>query len=221
MRELECRRGDRVLFAPISFDVAAGAIVWIRGANGQGKTTLLRRCAGLSAPERRASSSWAGAPEIAPRPLYLAHANALKDDLTVGESLRFLLHLAGHARRQPRRRRRARALRHGQPRATPSCARLSQGQRRRVALARLAAQRELLPWLLDEPFDALDAAGVELLAAVIAAARARAAAASLLTSHLPLPIDEPAPAVVQLREPALHEARCRQRTPQPVVRRLA
>ena len=48
---------------------------------------------------------------------------------------------------------------------------LSQGQRRCVALARLAAQRDLQPWLLDEPFDALDAAGVELLAGVIVPAR--------------------------------------------------
>ena len=79
---------------------------------------------------------------------------------------------------------------------------LSQGQRRRVALARLAAQRELLPWLLDEPFDALDAAGVELLAGVIAQ-HARRGGAVVLTSHLPVPIDEPAPAIVQLREPAL------------------
>ena len=94
VRGLECRRGDRVLFAPTSFVVAAGAIVWVRGANGQGKTSLLRTIAGLSAPSA-GEIVWAGAPEIRPRPLYLAHANALKEDLTVGESLRFLLHLAG------------------------------------------------------------------------------------------------------------------------------
>src|SRR3982751_5518664 len=41
VRDLQCRRGERVLFAPISFVVRSGAIVWIRGANGQGKTTLL------------------------------------------------------------------------------------------------------------------------------------------------------------------------------------
>jgi len=46
--ELQCRRGDRVLFAPTSFVVASGTIVWVRGANGQGKTTLLRTLAGLS-----------------------------------------------------------------------------------------------------------------------------------------------------------------------------
>src|SRR6185295_17526122 len=50
VRELQCRRGDRVLFAPTNFVVAPGTIVWLRGANGQGKTTLLRTLAGLSAP---------------------------------------------------------------------------------------------------------------------------------------------------------------------------
>jgi len=199
VRELECRRGDRVLFAPISFTVGVGSIVWIRGANGQGKTTLLRTLAGLSAPAA-GDLVWTGAPEIAPRPLYLAHANALKEDLTVSESLHFLLHLAGQ---------RVggldldRALeRFGMASRKDAFVRtLSQGQRRRVALARLAAQRELLPWLLDEPFDALDAAGVELLAGVIAQ-HARRGGAVVLTSHLPLPIDEPAPAIVELHAPA-------------------
>jgi len=199
VRELECRRGDRVLFAPISFAVGAGSIVWIRGANGQGKTTLLRTLAGLSAPAA-GDLAWTGAPEIAPRPLYLAHANALKEDLTVSESLRFLLLLSGQ---------RVdgldldRALeRFGMASRKDAFVRtLSQGQRRRVALARLAAQRELLPWLLDEPFDALDAAGVELLAGVIAQ-HARRGGAVVLTSHLPLPIDEPAPAIVELHAPA-------------------
>ena len=200
VRQLECRRGDRVLFAPISFAVRAGAIVWIRGANGQGKTTLLRTLAGLSAPTA-GELVWAGAPEIAPQPLYLAHANALKDDLTVAESLRFLLHLAGQ--HVDGRDVDAALERFGMASRKDAFVRtLSQGQRRRVALARLAAQRELLPWLLDEPFDALDAAGVELLAGVIAE-HARRGGAVVLTSHLPVPIDEPAPAIVQLREPAL------------------
>jgi len=199
VRQLECRRGDRVLFAPISFAVGAGAIVWIRGANGQGKTTLLRTLAGLSAPTA-GELVWAGAPEIAPRPLYLAHANALKDDLTVAESLRFLLHLAGQ--HVDGREVDAALERFGMASRKDAFVRtLSQGQRRRVALARLAAQRELLPWLLDEPFDALDAAGVELLAGAIAR-HAQRGGAVILTSHLPLPIEEPAPAIVELHAPA-------------------
>jgi heme exporter protein A len=200
VRDLECRRGDRLLFAPASFSVLPGSIVWIRGANGQGKTTLLRTLAGLSAPAA-GEVAWAGTPAMGPRPLYLAHANALKDDLTVAESLRFLLHLAGSAVEGAAVD--AALERFGLASRRDAFVRtLSQGQRRRVALARLAAQRELLPWLLDEPFDALDAAGIDLLADVIAQ-HARRGGSVVLTSHLPLPIEDPAPVVVQLREPAL------------------
>ncbi len=103
------------LFAPASFAVAAGSIVWIRGANGQGKTTLLRTLAGLAAPAA-GTIAWRDAPALEPRPLYLAHANALKEDLTVAESLRFLLHLAGSRVDDRRCRRRPRTLRPGQPR---------------------------------------------------------------------------------------------------------
>ena len=84
VREVQCRRGERVLFAPTSFAVAPGSIVWVRGANGQGKTTLLRTLAGLSSPAAGEIVRAGARP-----PLYLAHANALKDDLTVAESLRW------------------------------------------------------------------------------------------------------------------------------------
>jgi len=200
VRGLQCQRGERVLFAPTSFVVRAGAIVWIRGANGQGKTTLLRTLAGLSAPAA-GELAWAGAPALAPRPLYLAHANALKDDLTVAESLRFLLHLGGHhvegSDVDSALERFGLASRRNAFVRT-----LSQGQRRRVALARLAAQRELQPWLLDEPFDALDAAGVEVLGGLVAA-HARRGGSVVLTSHLPVSIAEPMPEVVHLHEPAI------------------
>jgi heme exporter protein A len=200
VRDLVCRRGERVLFAPTSFIVRPGTIVWIRGANGQGKTTLLRTLAGLSAPAA-GELAWGGSPAPAPRPVYLAHANALKDDLTVGESLRFLLHLAGGRVDGPAVD--VALARFGLTSRRDAFVRtLSQGQRRRVALARLAAQRELLPWLLDEPFDALDAAGVDVLAALIAE-HARRGGSVVLTSHLALPIEDPAPIVVELREPAL------------------
>jgi heme exporter protein A len=199
VRDLECRRGDRLLFAPASFAVEPGTIAWIRGANGQGKTTLLRTLAGLAAPS---AGTLAGrdASALALRPLYLAHANALKEDLTVAESLRFLLHLGGS--RVATGDVDAALERFGLASRSNAFVRtLSQGQRRRVALARLAAEREPRPWLLDEPFDALDASGVEVLAALVAG-HARRGGSVVLTSHLALPIDDPAPVIVQLHEPA-------------------
>ena len=199
VHELACRRGDRLLFAPTSFAVDAGAIVWIRGANGQGKTTLLRTLAGLASPAA-GTIAWRDAPALEPRPLYLAHANALKEDLTVAESLRFLLHLGGS--RFAAADVDAALERFGlASRANAFVRTLSQGQRRRVALARLAAERELRPWLLDEPFDALDVGGVEVLASLIVA-HARRGGSIVLTSHQALPITEPAPVTVQLHEPA-------------------
>ena len=63
------------------------------------------------------------------------------------------------------------------------------------------SQREPLPWLLDEPFDALDADGVEALAALIVE-HAQHGGSIVLTSHLPVPIADPAPIIVELHEPA-------------------
>jgi heme exporter protein A len=199
VHDLACSRGDRVLFAPTSFTVAAGDIVWLRGANGQGKTTLLRTLAGLAAPSA-GRFAWQRGDEDAPRLVYLAHANALKDELTVRESLRFLLDLDGMAIDDAGLD--AALDRFGLASRRHAFVRtLSQGQRRRVALARLAAQREPLPWLLDEPFDALDADGVDVLATLIAG-HAKRGGSIVLTSHLPVPISNPVPVVVPLHEPA-------------------
>lgn len=192
---LECRRGERPLFTGLDFTAHAGSIVWVRGANGRGKTTLLRTLAGLSAPSagtivrRGAAAGWAL--------LYLAHANALKEDLSVGESLAFLLRVHGDA---PKTSAIAAALqclglasRKDAPVRT-----LSQGQRRRVALARLAAAfHRPGVWLLDEPYDALDADGVAALDAMLAL-HARRGGITVLTSHLPLSLAEPPPSIIQL-----------------------
>ena len=198
---LECRRGERTLVLGLDLAVHAGEIVWLRGANGQGKTTLLRTLAGLSAPEA-GEIRWAdSAPESAGRPpfLYLAHANGLKDDLTALESLRFLLLLAGStptaAALDAALDRFGLASRRHAPVRT-----LSQGQRRRVALARLAVSPAPATWLLDEPFDALDTLGTDTLDALLAA-HASAGGSVVLTSHVPLAITDPMPRVVTLHAP--------------------
>jgi len=192
-----CRRGERTLFRDLGLTVGAGQVVWLRGANGQGKTTLLRTLAGLSAPEA-GEIAWQN-PTPQRRLVYLAHANALKEDLTVAESLRFLLALAGEAptgaELDGALARFGLASRRDAPVRT-----LSQGQRRRVALARLAVPATPAIWLLDEPFDALDAAGIETLNALLAE-HARRGGSVVLTSHVPLTLADPTPLVVTIEAP--------------------
>lgn len=179
-------RGDRLLFEGLDLALPPGSVTWLRGRNGRGKTTLLRLLAGLAAAER-------GDILLHERPVaelgaqgrrlwvYIGHQNALKEDLSVTESLRFLARLHGLPHDDDallaalqvldiahRRRAMVRTL--------------SQGQRRRVALARLALSRAAPLWLLDEPFDALDTEGIAALNEVIAA-HALAGGAVLLTSH--------------------------------------
>ncbi|MEP7298054.1 MAG: cytochrome c biogenesis heme-transporting ATPase CcmA [Burkholderiales bacterium] len=191
---LACRRGERILFRGLDLSVRAGQIVWVRGANGQGKTSLLRLLAGLARPE-------AGAIEHGTRErVYVGHANALKDDLTVTESLLFLSRLHGFETSAEGidaalRRFGLHSRRHAPVRT------LSQGQRRRVALARLCTAPPTALWLLDEPFDALDVEGVAALNALLAEHALRGGSV-LLTSHVPLTLTSPAPIVLQLAEAA-------------------
>ena len=197
VRGLACRRGERLLFSAVDLSVEAGGIVWLRGANGQGKTTLLRTLAGLSAPEA-GTIAWAdgAAPQ---RFVYIAHANALKDDLSAAESLDFLLRLAG---RVPTREQITAALERfamGSRRDAPVRT-LSQGQRRRVALARRASETDASTWLHDEPFDALDAAGIETLNALLAAHTKRGGSV-VLTSHVALTTSDPMPTQIVLEAP--------------------
>jgi heme exporter protein A len=193
VHDLACRRGDRVLFRGLAFEVRAGQVVWLRGANGLGKTSLLRVLAGLSSPEsgRVERDSTQGR-----APLYLAHANALKDDLSAIESLQFLARLQGHDASELELTEALRRFGIHQRRHAPVRT-LSQGQRRRVALARLALSEDRPLWLLDEPFDALDADGCAALGEALGA-HARAGGAVLLTSHLAFALDDPAPITLQL-----------------------
>ena len=167
---LECVRGERRLFAGLGFRLEAGELLYLQGRNGSGKTSLLRMLCGLS-PAAAGEIRWRGEPigrlgETYRRELcYLGHHNAIKEELTPLENLLASARLAdevldtGHALAALEQL--GLAGREDLP-----CRYLSQGQKRRVALARLVHERRPL-WLLDEPFVALDAAAVELIAGLI------------------------------------------------------
>ncbi len=170
----------------VDLTVDAGEVVAVLGANGAGKTSLLRTCAGLlsvSSGEAMVLGVDLRADRTAVRRRVglLGHAAPLYDELTAAENVRFAVRASGLPGRlaDPALDRLGVT---GRLRRTPA-GRLSAGQRRRVALAALVARRPEL-WLLDEPHASLDAATRLLLAELVAEASAGGAAV-VLTSHDP------------------------------------
>ena len=165
---LACERGGRLVFARLDFSLAAGEMLVLRGANGSGKSTLLRVMAGLTpvlSGEIRWGDGTIQADRLAhnSRCQYVGHQDALKPVLTVRQNLQLWQSL-----RNGTRERIDKALeRLGIAHLMDLPARLlSAGQRRRLALARLAAIPAPL-WLLDEPATALDADGTTRLQRVL------------------------------------------------------
>lgn len=185
-RNLEATRGDAVLFRGLGFSLAAGALLRVSGANGSGKTSLLRALCGLLMPTA-GEVRWNGSNIRALREefwkclVYVGHANALKDDLTVEENLAVTCALAGIRVSAAQTRIALESFGLGGRARLPARA-LSQGQRRRAALARLAVSEALPLWILDEPFAALDAAAVERVES-LAGGHLASGGMVVLTSH--------------------------------------
>ena len=182
-RALACRRGGRSVFRALDIRAAPGDLVVLRGANGTGKSSLLRVLAGLLEPAE-GTLAWNGA-DIAEDPgahrariAFVGHNDALKPTLTLAEHLRF--HAALHDAADNCEA--ALAAFGLAPLARTPARFLSQGQRRRAALARLLAAPASL-WLLDEPTNGLDAPSVEALARAVASHRA-AGGAVVAATHL-------------------------------------
>ncbi len=168
--DLQCTRGDRRLFSGLAFELAPGELMHLHGHNGSGKTTLMRALCGLVTPTK-GEVLWRGRPirrqrdEYHAELLYLGHKNAIKEDLTAVENLMAACRLAGADLPEAEAWRVLERMGLRGHEDLPSRV-LSQGQQKRVALARLLVSRAPL-WLLDEPFVGLDAAAVAFLQSVI------------------------------------------------------
>jgi len=184
--ELQCERGHRRLFDRLSFRVEAGQCLHIAGDNGAGKTSLLRILCGLLMPTA-GEVRWHGRPisrvrdEYGAELAYVGHLNGVKDDLTAAENLSTWAAMAG--------------MQIGAAQVTQAlellaierfarwpAAQLSQGQKRRIGLARLTIASRARIWILDEPFNALDQHGVQILNRLIAQ-RVAGGGAVILTTH--------------------------------------
>jgi len=199
-KDLACVRGDRTLFTRLDFTLGAGELLLVQGTNGSGKTSLLRMVCGLLTPAY-GEIRWNGKridreredyhAELA----YFGHMPAIKEELSALENLDIACRLAG----QPASLDDAKdALEHlglAHCLELPTKA-LSQGQRRRVALARLMLAKARL-WVLDEPLTALDVGAARLVQTLIGT-HLRAGGMALLTTHQPIAVDGIEPKLLQL-----------------------
>ena len=183
VENLACARGLRVVFADLSFTLAGGGVLHVSGANGAGKTSLLRMICGLLAPAAGTISLSDGTP-LASQCHYLGHADGLKNTLTPRETIFYENRF--WTSREPKAAEDLRGLAGLLNQADQRVSTLSAGQRRRLALTRLLASPRRL-WLLDEPYTALDVAGRELVDTLIRR-QTEAGGLVVLAAHEPVPL---------------------------------
>ena len=197
-RGLTCERGERLLFSELNLAVDHGQMIQLEGANGSGKTSLLRILCGLAQPID-GEIYWNGTStrkqrlEFLANVAYLSHYNGIKGELTPVENLVISRNLGVPARGNSI----DDALEQvglldfdDQP-----CNSLSAGQKRRVSLARLLATDSPL-WILDEPFTSLDVSGVALVEGMLRAHLGAGGLAIVTTHH---PVDMTGHKVIKLR----------------------
>lgn len=187
---LACSRGDHRLFSELSFTLDFGQIMQVQGANGSGKTSLLRTLCGFITPDE-GDIIWRGESireldeEYYAEMMYLGHLNAIKDELSALENLRISAGLSGVELEEKEALAALRRMGLRGRELLPTKV-LSQGQRRRVALARLLVSDAKL-WVLDEPLTALDVGAVALIQELIAEHLARQGMV-IFTTHQPLEV---------------------------------
>lgn len=188
-QKLACQRGGHVVVAPLSFELCAGHALILRGPNGAGKTTLLRTIAGFLAPAagRVIVENEQGAGSAEGHLHSIGHANGIKPRLTVIENVSFWQRFYGGGSEMETAEAALDAF-DLLDLADYRAAHLSQGQTRRLGLARLlAAPRPI--WLLDEPSVSLDAASTKRLEDAIAG-HLIAGGLAIISTHLDLSVGE-------------------------------
>ncbi len=174
--DLACRRGELRVLDGVSFSLAAGEALVLRGPNGSGKTTLLRVLAGLDSPAAGRISAAEGVESA-----YAGHADGIKAQLTVRENLRFWAAVFGADEAAVERALDVFSLRPLERRRAQN---LSAGQKRRLGLARMLVTGRAL-WLMDEPTVSLDAESTRVFAGMVGEHLA-AGGMAILATHIDL-----------------------------------
>ncbi|NVJ62329.1 MAG: cytochrome c biogenesis heme-transporting ATPase CcmA [Gammaproteobacteria bacterium] len=190
--QLALFRGDRLLFKQCNFDLSNGETLQIKGENGAGKTSLLRMICGFLDPDEgklnfNQTSLLKDRSEFYQQTLYLGHQLGIKSNLTVAENLAFYIEINGASQRCDISEAVDKVGLAGFE--NQLVAHLSQGQKRRVTLARLLLEEAVL-WILDEPFVALDVKGQHWLQNTLGE-HAKAGGGIILTSHQAIELEVP------------------------------